>query len=197
MRVTLSPIVTGALGTILKGLGKELEDLEISVQMEAIQPLSRRPDYWEESWRVEEILCHSKSREKSIANAGVKTLKRVNNSNNFAIVNKKKITCWIVGFTVLAVHSLRLKETKRELKRIYGSDDSTNCNWCTWNNSQRIGKVIEKQGNNKTSENHPDYGIIKIGQTIEKSPGDLRRLTVTQTQMRNDQLTLVRKIRKI
>ena len=33
-------------------------------------------------------------------------------------------------------------------------------------------------GNKGTSGDHPNYIIIKIGQNTEKSPGDLRRLTV-------------------
>ena len=32
-----------------------------------------------------------------------------------------------------------------------------------------------------TSEDHPNYSIIENGQNTEKSPGDLRRLAVTQT----------------
>ena len=38
---------------------------------------------------------------------------------------------------------------------------------------------------------HPDYSIIKIGQNIEKSPGDLRKIVVTQAPVKNHQLTLV------
>ena len=40
MKVTAVPIVIGALGTIPKGLIKELEDLEIKGQVETIQTLS-------------------------------------------------------------------------------------------------------------------------------------------------------------
>ena len=36
--------------------------------------------------------------------------------------------------------------------------------------------------------------IIEIGQNTEKSPGDLRLLTVTQTSVKDHQLTLVWKI---
>ena len=39
--------------------------------------------------------------------------------------------------------------------------------------------------NNRTSGDCPDYGIVKIGQNTEKSPGDLRRLAVTQTSMKD------------
>ena len=45
--------------------------------------------------------------------------------------------------------------------------------------------------NQRTSGDHLEYCIIKIGQNTEKSPGDLRRLTVTQTLVKNYQLTPV------
>ena len=38
---------------------------------------------------------------------------------------------------------------------------------------------------------HPNYSIVEISQNTEKSPGDLRRLAVTQTPVENHQLTLV------
>ena len=53
-------------------------------------------------------------------------------------------------------------------------DGDTNCGWCTWNNPQRIGE-----------------SIIRINQNTEYSPGDLSRLAVTQTPMKNHQLMLV------
>ena len=37
MRVTIVTIVIGALGTIIKGLLKDLEDLEVEGRVEAIQ----------------------------------------------------------------------------------------------------------------------------------------------------------------
>ena len=46
-------------------------------------------------------------------------------------------------------------------------------------------------GNKKTIRDHPNYSVIKVRQNTEKSPGDLRRLAVTQTPVRNHQLTLV------
>ena len=45
--------------------------------------------------------------------------------------------------------------------------------------------------NKRTGRDHPNYSIVEIGQNIEKSPGDLRTLAVTQTLVRNHQLTLV------
>ena len=47
--------------------------------------------------------------------------------------------------------------------------------------------------NKRTSGDHPNYSIIKIGQNTEKSPGDLKRLPVTKTPVRNHWLILVRK----
>ena len=52
---------------------------------------------------------------------------------------------------------------------------------------KRAGRL----GNERTSGDHPDCSIIKIGQNTEKSPGVLRRLAVTQTPVRNHYLTLV------
>ena len=72
-------------------------------------------------------------------------------------------------------------------------DSDTNCNWCTQNHPQRIGKSIGKRIGrlgNKTNGDHLDYSIIKISQNTEKSPGDLR-FVVTQTPVENHQLTLV------
>ena len=47
--------------------------------------------------------------------------------------------------------------------------------------------VLENKG---TSEDHPKYCIIEIGQNTEKSPGDLRRLVVTKTPVRYRNLAL-------
>ena len=45
-------------------------------------------------------------------------------------------------------------------------------------------------GNKRTRTDHPNYRIINIGQNTEKSPGDLKRLAVTQTIIGNHQLAL-------
>ena len=59
-------------------------------------------------------------------------------------------------------------------------DGDTNYNWCTWKNPKRIRKGTGRMGIEKTSREYPDECIIKIDQNTEKSPGDLRRFTVTQ-----------------
>ena len=38
---------------------------------------------------------------------------------------------------------------------------------------------------------HPNYCIIKIGQNTEKRPGNLRRIAVIRTPVKDHQLTLV------
>ena len=40
---------------------------------------------------------------------------------------------------------------------------------------------------------HPNYSIIEVSQNTEKSPGDLRRLAITQTPVKDHQLMLVLK----
>ena len=68
MKVTIVPIVIGALGTITKGLLKGLADSEVGGRVETIQ----MTESWDESWRLEEIYYHSNSSEKPSANADVK-----------------------------------------------------------------------------------------------------------------------------
>ena len=81
----------------------------------------------------------------------------------------------------------------RELKKTveHESDGDTNCNWCAWFSYQRIGTGIRELGNKRTSRDQPNYYMVKIDQNTEKSLGDLRRLVVTQTPIRNHRLTFV------
>ena len=68
------PIVIGALGTVTNGLVQGREDLEKEDEWRPYQQQHYldRPEYWEESWRLEKTCCHSNSSEKPSANAGVK-----------------------------------------------------------------------------------------------------------------------------
>ena len=63
-------------------------------------------------------------------------------------------------------------------------DNYTNCDWCFWHNNQRIIKGTGGLGSWWASGDHPNNYIIKYGQNTEKSPGDLRRLAVTQTPVK-------------
>ena len=71
------------------------------------------------------------------------------------------------------------------------SHGDISCNWCARYSDQRLGTGTRRLENKRMSGDHPHYSIIKIGQNIEKSPGDLRRLAVTQTLVEIYQLTLV------
>ena len=73
------------------------------------------------------------------------------------------------------------------------SDSDANCSLRTWYRKHRIVTDIVGLGIKRTNWHHPNYSIVEIGQNTKKSPGDLRRLTVTQTPVEKHQLTLVRK----
>ena len=51
-------------------------------------------------------------------------------------------------------------------------------------------------GSWRTGRDYPNDSIAKNGQNPETSPGNLRRLAVTQMQEKNHQLTLMRKNHK-
>ena len=75
MKVIIIPIVVGAFGTETKELLKGWEDLEVGGRVETIQkqPYWKRPEYWKESWRLEETCCHSICSKRPSAYADVKT----------------------------------------------------------------------------------------------------------------------------
>ena len=123
------------------------------------------------------------------------------------IINKKERTRRIVDFAVPVDHRVKLNECEkrdkchnlaRELKKTveYERDDHTNCNWCFWYSHQKIGTRTGGLGNKRTGRDCLNYYIIEISQNTEKSPGDLRRLAVSQTPVENHQLTLMWKTLK-
>ena len=83
-KVTILPIVIGALCTVTKELLKELEDLEVEGRVETIQQQHywEQLEYWEVSWKIEKTCCKSNSSEKPSANADVKNSQWVINNNN-------------------------------------------------------------------------------------------------------------------
>ena len=70
------------------------------------------------------------------------------------------------------------------------TDGNTICNWCTWNRPQSLAKCIRIVWNGRMNQDHPKYSIVKIGQTTVKSPGDLWRLAVIQSPIKDHHLTL-------
>ena len=84
MKVTVIPLVIGALGTDTKELVQGLEDLEITGRVETTQTtaslrLARILRRVLETWRD---FCHSNSSKKPSANAGVKNSHKWTNDNN-------------------------------------------------------------------------------------------------------------------
>ena len=93
------------------------------------------------------------------------------------LINKKKKTCYLVDlarelknnrgtwrwpwYQLLLLLLLRLEQSQR-----------------AW-----TGEI----GNEKKKQNHPDNNTVEICKNTKKSPGKLRRLTVTQTPMKNSE----------
>ena len=71
------------------------------------------------------------------------------------------------------------------------SDGYANCNWCYWYSHQRIGTKTRRHGYNGMSGKHPNYSLTESGHNTEKSPGDLKRLVITQNPVKNNELTLM------
>ena len=106
----------------------------------------------------------------------------------------------IVDFVVSADHRLKRKGSEkrdkyldlaRELKKNtmeHEGDGDTNCNLHTRHSPQSIGIGTRGLGNKRTSADPPNYSIVEIAQNTKKSPGDLRRLAVTQTPVKDHQL---------
>ena len=120
---------------------------------------------------------------------------------------QKKRICKIVDFAVPADHRINLKGSEkkdkyldlaRELKKL-------------WNMKVTIVPIVIGALGTITKgllrgledleiggrvEIYPNDSIAKNGQNPEKSPGDLRRVAVTQTPAKNHQLTLMWKTLK-
>ena len=112
-----------------------------------------------------------------------------------------------MDFAVLANHILKLKErenwdkyldlAKEQKKAAEPESNITSSNWCARYSQQMIDKWTGGLRNKRTSGDHPNYNIVDIGQNAKKSPGDVRRLAITQTPVENYQLMLVWKTFKM
>ena len=115
------------------------------------------------------------------------------------IINKRKRICKIFDFAVPANHRINLKEREkkdkyldlaRELKKL-------------WNMKVTIVPImigafgtvtkglLKGLEDLEVSGYYPDDSIAEDGQNTETSPGDLMRLAVTQTPVKNHQLILM------
>ena len=110
-----------------------------------------------------------------------------------------------MDFDVPTDHRVNIKENETkdkyldlvgELKKNgeYEDDGDTNCNRRSWNGFQRLRKSVGRIGNRGTNRNYSNSSIVKIGQNIEKSPGDLKKFA--ETPVKDHQLTLAWKTLK-
>ena len=83
----------------------------------------------------------------------------------------------------------RAREVKITME--HEGDNYTKSDWCFRYSHKRIIKGTGGLEDKRTDGDHPNYSTIENGQYTEKSPGDLRRLTVTQTSLNDHQLTLM------
>ena len=127
----------------------------------------------------------------------------MNNNNNNAdliIINKKKRTCKIVDFAVPADHRMNLEESEkndkyfdlaRELKKLWnmkvtivpiviGAFGTITKGLSKGLEELEVGRRVETIQNDCIAEN---------GQITETRPEHLRRFAVTQTPVKNHQLT--------
>ena len=112
-----------------------------------------------------------------------------------------------MDFAVPADHRVKSKESKktgkyqglaRELKKLYNRKVMVipivigSLGTVTKGLIQRV----EGLENNGMYKDCPNYSIIEVSQNSEKSPGDLWRLAVTQTPVKDHQQTLIGKTLK-
>ena len=112
---------------------------------------------------------------------------------DLVIISMKNRTCRIVDFTVSADHCVKLRESKNKDKNL----DPTRELKKLWNMNVTVipvaigtlGRVTGGIRNKRMTGDHSNYSIIENEQNTEESLGDLRRLAVTQTPVRNSLLT--------
>ena len=116
---------------------------------------------------------------------------------------KKKRICKSVDFAVSDDHKIKLEESEKKDKHLDLACQGVKKQWNVKVTIIPIGigvfgtitiiKGIGGLGSWRTSGDHRDNSIIENGQNTEKSPGNLRRLAVTQTTVKDHQLMLMGK----
>ena len=64
------------------------------------------------------------------------------------------------------------------------------CKWHAWNCPQRPQKETGRAGNRRTNQDPLNHNIVEINQNTDKSPGDLKKIAVTLTPVKEHQITL-------
>ena len=117
---------------------------------------------------------------------------------------QKKRICKIVDFAVPADHIIKLKECEKKDKYLDLARELRKL----WNMKVTITSIVIRvfgtviKGLLKGLEDlevggRVETSIFENGHNTEKSPGDLRRLVVTQSRVKDYQLTLMRKTLKV
>ena len=70
------------------------------------------------------------------------------------------------------------------------SQGNTCYSWCTRNGHQEPGKGNGRTGYQWENRNHPDCNMFEIGKNTEDGTGELGRLAVTQTPVKDPQITI-------
>ena len=112
---------------------------------------------------------------------------------------KEKRTCKIVDFVVPADQRVKSKESERKDKYFDLTRDLKKPRnikvvflvivICALGSVTK--GLIKRMEDFEISGDHPNYCITEIGQNTEKSCGNLWRLAVTQTPLKDHQLTLI------
>ena len=148
------PIVTGALGTISKGLVRignrkrsgdysNYGPVEVSQNTDEIPGDLRRlaisqtwvKDYQQTlMWKTRKEQYNNNTRIKFYWILRYKGKLIPDRGSDLA---RKKRTCCIVNFAVPEDHRVKIEENKKRIKKAmeHEGDGDTNCNWCTWNDA--------------------------------------------------------------
>ena len=110
-------------------------------------------------------------------------------------INREPAELWILLSWLTTLKESKKKDMYQDLawgvktvERESESDSDSSCTWSTRYSHQRIDTRTEGHRSKRMSRDHPNYGIIEIGQNTKKSPGDLRRLVVARTPVKDHQL---------
>ena len=106
------------------------------------------------------------------------------------LVNKKK-NYGLVDFAVSADQKVKIKENEKFNKYLNLARELK----YQWNLKVSLTPIVTGIGNQRKNRDHPDHLTGKIDENTEKSPGDLRRLDVTQTLVKDRQQMLMWKTR--
>ena len=106
---------------------------------------------------------------------------------------KEMIVPTVIGAFGTITKGLLLLDFARGLKKTmeHEGNNCINPNWCFWNSNKRIITGTGGLGGWGTSGDHPNYNTIENNQNIEKSPGDLRKLALTQASVKDYHLKLI------